>query len=71
MSKVNWSKLNSVDVIMFANGVMSGRSFYKRYANTPTGGMVRNMLRSRGVDGARRIARDAKRRILEKSNVGQ
>jgi hypothetical protein len=68
MSKVNWSKLNSVDVIMFANGAMSGRSFYKRYANTPSGGMVRNMLRERGVDGARKIAQNAKRRLLANAN---
>ena len=68
MSKVNWSKLNSVDVIMFANGAMSGRSLYKRYKNTEVGGMVRNMLRDRGVDGARKIAQHAKRRILANAN---
>lgn len=69
MSKVNWSKLNNVDVIMFANGAMSGNSLYRRYKNTEAGGMVRNMLRERGVEGARKIALDAKRRILEKANV--
>lgn len=68
MTKVNWSKLNILDVIMFANGAMSGRSLYSRYKNTEVGGMVRNMLRERGVNGARKIAIDAKRRILDRSN---
>jgi len=64
--KIDWKKLDPVDVVLFSGGLMSGENFYKRYKNTPVGGMVRSMLRERGVDGARKIARYAKRRILAK-----
>lgn len=43
----------------FANGNMSGREFYSTFANTPQGGVVRNLLRNHGVDRARVLARRA------------
>ncbi len=43
----------------FANGQTSGRQFYASFANTSTGGVVRNLLRDHGVDRARSLARRA------------
>jgi len=43
----------------FAQGNMSGRQFYSAFANTPSGGVVRNLLRNHGVDRARVLARKA------------
>jgi len=50
----------SVNVVSnFAQGNMSGRQFYSAFANTPSGGVVRNLLRTHGVDRARVLARKA------------
>ena len=43
----------------FASGSISGRQFYASFANTPSGGVVRNLLRTHGVDRARVLARKA------------
>ena len=50
----------SVNVVsQFAPGSMSGRQFYSAFSNTPSGGVVRNLLRTHGVDRARVLARKA------------
>ncbi len=50
----------SVNVVSnFAKGDMTGRQFYSAFANTPSGGVVRNLLRDHGVDRARVLARKA------------
>ena len=50
----------SVNVVsQFAQGSMSGRQFYSAFSNTPSGGVVRNLLRTHGVDRARVLARKA------------
>ena len=43
----------------FASGRTSGREFYSSFANTSSGGVVRNLLRNHGVDRARVLARRA------------
>jgi hypothetical protein len=53
------SKRNVTAVSNFANGNMSGRSFYSSFANTSAGGTVRGLLRNHGVDRARTLARKA------------
>lgn len=66
---VNWSKIaqsngSVISLLQFANGQLSGRQFYELHKNTETGGEVRNLLRTRGVNKARELARKAaKRRI--------
>lgn len=50
----------NVDTVQnFADGTLSGRQFYSHFANTESGGTVRNLLRHYGVDHARRLARKA------------
>ena len=46
-------------VTEFANGEMSGRDFYSRFANTENGGIVRTLLRNHGVVYSKRLARKA------------
>jgi len=53
----NRSNVNAVR--SFASGNTSGRQFYASFANTPSGGVVRNLLRTHGVDRARVLARKA------------
>ena len=60
----NWTSIlsnrkNRTAVTNFANGNMTGREFYSAFANTSLGGHVRNLLRSYGVDQARKLARKA------------
>ena len=43
-------------VCSFATGQTSGRQFYASFVNTPSGGVVRNLLRNHGVDRARTLA---------------
>lgn len=63
---VDWNKVFRVvgnsDVVDFATGRASGRRFYDSAVNTTVGGEVRSLLRSRGVEGARVLARKACRR---------
>lgn len=68
-NQFNWLSLNSMDVFNFANGKISGRDFYALYKNTKNGGAVRNLLRDRGVQKSRELARRAVRRILKGVNV--
>ena len=42
----------------FAQGDLSGRELYSKFANTQNGGVVRDLLRS-GVDRARTLTRKA------------
>lgn len=58
----DWRALNLYDVNDFAIGAISGREFYSIYKNTPLGGKVRNLLRERGVKGARELAMRAVKR---------
>tara|TARA_R100000008_G_scaffold54328_1_gene33161 strand:+ start:10698 stop:10910 length:213 start_codon:yes stop_codon:yes gene_type:complete len=60
----NWTSIlsnrkNRSAVTNFANGNMTGREFYATFANTSLGGHVRNLLRTYGVDRARKLARKA------------
>jgi len=43
----------------FATGEMSGRTLYSQFANTESGGAVRQLLRQHGVTYGRRLARKA------------
>lgn len=61
---MNWNALTTnssqVDLLrMFAEGQVSGRQLYDVYKYTETGGIVRNLLRDKGVLEARRLARRA------------
>jgi len=61
---MNWNALTTnssqVDLLrMFAEGQVSGRQLYEVYKNTKLGGIVRNLLRDKGVLEARRLARRA------------
>lgn len=61
---MNWNALtsNSSQVGLlreFAEGRVSGRQLYEVYKNTKLGGIVRNLLRDKGVLEARRLARRA------------
>jgi len=58
-SSVFTTEKNVDTVANFANGELSGRKFYSYFANTASGGVVRNLLRSHGVDHARKLARKA------------
>ena len=50
----------SVNVVSnFAQGNMGGRQFYSAFANTPSGGVVRDLLLTHGVDRGRVLARKA------------
>jgi hypothetical protein len=61
MVLTNRSNVNAVR--NFASGNTSGREFYANFANTPSGGVVRNLLRTHGVDlGGRRIIKKLNRR---------
>lgn len=53
------NRTNVVTVQNFADGNLSGREFYSRFANTSSGGVVRSLLRTHGVDRARTLARKA------------
>jgi len=61
---MNWSVLTTnssqIDLLrMFAEGRVSGRQLYEVYKYTEAGGVVRNLLRDKGVLEARRLARRA------------
>ena len=51
-------RTNRNAVWQFANGG-SGRNLFKAFANTDAAGEVRDLVRSRGTDNARRLARKA------------
>ncbi len=60
----NWSAIMSElgrgTVRNFASGRLSGwRGLYRKAVYSPVGGEVRSLLRNRGVDDARRLARKA------------
>lgn len=59
MNAFDWRSLRTVDVVKFSNGELSGRQFYDLYRNTPLGGRVRELLRTRGVDNSRYLAKRA------------
>ncbi len=52
----DWNKIDYTHILNFAVGHLSGRELYNLYKNTKTGGMVRNLLRTHGVDHARKLA---------------
>lgn len=61
---MNWNVLTSNSsqtnlLREFAEGRVSGRQLYEVYKNTKAGGIVRNLLRDKGVLEARRLARRA------------
>ena len=58
-SAVLTNRSNVSAVRNFASGNTSGRQFYACFANTESGGVVRNLLRTHGVDRARVLARKA------------
>ena len=63
----NWSCLfTNVDkrksLKLFASGEKSGRWYYDQYACGDLGGTVRNLLRDKGVEKARKLAKRALRR---------
>lgn len=70
----DWSTLlktkRNVSVVSnFAEGNISGRQFYSKFANTDSGGTARTLLREHGVTQARSLARKAlSRRSLTKIN---
>ena len=69
---MNWNALTSNTtqtrlLKQFAEGEVSGRGLYEVYKNTDNGGMVRNLLREKGVSEARRLARKALDRRFAKS----
>jgi hypothetical protein len=69
---MNWNALTSNStqtrlLKQFAEGEVSGRGLYEVYKNTDNGGMVRNLLREKGVSEARRLARKALDRRFAKS----
>jgi hypothetical protein len=55
--RVDWSEIDTNQIRAFASGKISGKEFYRLNVNTKTGGIVRQMLRDRGVDEARELAR--------------
>ena len=65
---INWntivSRMDANDVRDFAKGLLSGRQFYETALCQFNGvsAEVRNLLRNRGVDEARQLARKALRR---------
>jgi len=63
----NWSNLLSAKndrklLAAFANGSVSGDSYYDNYKYTEKAGEVRSLIRENGVDRARILARKALRR---------
>lgn len=58
----NWSIISDVVLSLFANGLLTGDQLYSKFRNTEHGGAVRNLLREKRVDGARRLAKMALRR---------
>ena len=58
----NWSIIDSITLSCFANGLLTGDQLYSKFRNTEHGGAVRNLLREKKVNGARRLARMALRR---------
>lgn len=61
---MNWSALTAnasqTNLLrQFAEGQASGRELYQAYKNTKNGGIVRNLLREKGVEEARKLARRA------------
>lgn len=67
---MNWNALTSspsqVNLLReFAEGRVSGRQLYEVYKNTKLGGIVRNLLRDKGVEDARRLAK----RALERRSI--
>jgi hypothetical protein len=63
----NWNSLLSVNsdkklLKAFAQGHVSGESYYDNYKYTDKGGQVRSLLRHNGVYNARKLARKALRR---------
>lgn len=69
---MNWNALTSNStqtrlLKQFAEGEVSGRGLYEVYKNTDNGGIVRNLLREKGVSEARRLARKALDRRFAKS----
>lgn len=59
MNKINWEFVDSVTLAAFAAGIISDKNFYAKYKCGENGGQVRNLLRSKGVDKARELARRA------------
>ena len=64
---VNWTEVirDLPEVEDFARGELSGRELYSTaidWANMETRSAVRNLLRNRGVEESRRLARKALRR---------
>ena len=60
----DWSSLlntkRNVSVVSnFAQGNISGRQVYSKFANTENGGTARTLLREHGVTQARSLARKA------------
>ena len=60
----DWSSLlntkRNVSVVSnFAQGNISGRQFYSKFANTENSGTARTLLREHGVTQARSLARKA------------
>jgi len=53
------TKRNFSTVSGFAKGSISGRAFYSAFEGTPSGGVVRNLLKTHGVDRARALASKA------------
>ena len=67
---MNWNDLtgNNAKINLlrqFANGAVSGRQLYAVYKNTAHGGLVRGLLRDKGVEDARRLAK----RALERRSI--
>jgi hypothetical protein len=67
MQKVDWSVVNDVVLVAFAHGIISDKKFYSQFKSTEHGGMIRNLLREKGVDNARKLALRALQR-RKKSN---
>lgn len=66
MKRFDWTVIDDNDIRDFAYRKISGAQFYNKYKNSYVGGKVRNLLRERGVDNARDLARYAYNRIVTK-----
>lgn len=58
----NWSLINQkmkTELAGFVNGTISGRQFYRQAQINGIGGEVRSLLRTHGVDYARRLGKKA------------
>jgi hypothetical protein len=67
---MNWNDLTAntsqVNLLrQFIKGDVSGRQLYDVYKNTAYGGIVRGLLREKGVEDARRLAK----RALERRSI--